>query len=518
MTLKELREKRARLLREAEALKQADGTFKDDATRTAFDVKMGEVDAVDAEIRTAEAAPSGDPVTARAEATKLERDRNTGIRTAVRAAGLGDSVADEMISAGTPLDQARAQVLEQLAEKQRQTPTNDANRGAVVTDDEAEKWNRGVEAWLYQKAGVAQIVRQAAAKGHPAFANVSLEPGEFRGLSLLDLCRMSLDRRGIKTTGMDKMAIAGRAMTLTRDSGVLGAQTTSDFTVSLETALHKTLLASFVIVPDSWRRFSRVGSVSDFRAHNRYRLGYLGRLDRVLESGEFKNKAIPDTTKESIAAVTRGNIIALSRQAIVNDDMGVFNQIAAQAGRAAALSVEMDVYDLLAENAGLGPVMGDGNTLFHASHGNIGSNSALTVAGLEADSVLLASQTDASENEFLNLMPGVLLVPIGLRGTALVLNDAAFDPDTPNKLQMPNRVRGLVQDIVGTPRLTGTRRYLFADPAIMPVIEVAFLEGQQEPFLEMKDGWRIDGVEWKVRLDYGVAAIEWRGAVTNAGA
>jgi len=35
--------------------------------------------------------------------------------------------------------------------------------------------------------------------------------------------------------------------------------------------------------------------------------------------------------------------------------------------------------------------------------------------------------------------------------------------------------------------------------------------------LEMRDGFRTDGVEWKVRLDYAVAGIDYRGAVTDAG-
>ena len=58
---------------------------------------------------------------------------------------------------------------------------------------------------------------------------------------------------------------------------------------------------------------------------------------------------------------------------------------------------------------------------------------------------------------------------------------------------------------------------LFADPNIAPVIEVVFLNGVETPYLEMKEGWRIDGTEWKVRLDSGVGAVDWRGAVTNAG-
>ena len=87
-----------------------------------------------------------------------------------------------------------------------------------------------------------------------------------------------------------------------------------------------------------------------------------------------------------------------------------------------------------------------------------------------------------------------------------------------NKLQKPNIVNGLFRDIVDTPRMTGNRRYLFADPSEAPVLEVAFLDGNQNPYLELQNGFDVDGARYKVRLDYGVAAVDYRGAVTNAGA
>jgi hypothetical protein len=111
----------------------------------------------------------------------------------------------------------------------------------------------------------------------------------------------------------------------------------------------------------------------------------------------------------------------------------------------------------------------------------------------------------------------VLLVPIGLGGTARSINQAEYDPDTANKLQKPNVVNGLYRDIVDTPRLTGTRRYSFCDATEAPVLEVAFLDGRQEPYLEVQDGFDVDGARYKVRLDYGTAAVDYRGAVTNAG-
>ncbi len=366
-----------------------------------------------------------------------------------------------------------------------------------TVEDEADKRAASVTAALLTRAGVADARTREAARA-----------SQHRGAKLLDLARASLDRAGIKHAHMDQMQIVAVAFT----------QGTVDFPILLENAMHKALQQAYATAPDTWSRFCKTGSVSDFRAHGRYRTGSLGNLDTVNELGEFQNKTIPDGEKGSITIGTRGNIINLSRQAIINDDLGAFIGLAAQLGRAGRRTIEAAVYALLAENSGLGPTMGDNKTLFHADHKNIGTGAAISVAGLDADRVLMASQSDISGNDFLDLRPAVLLVPLGLGSTAKILNEASYDPDTANKLQKPNAVAGLFNDIVDTPRLTGTRRYLFADPSDAPAIEVAFLDGNQEPYVEQQSGFTVDGTQYKVRLDFGVAAIDYRGAVTNAGA
>ncbi len=296
-------------------------------------------------------------------------------------------------------------------------------------------------------------------------------------------------------------------------------QSTSDFTVLLENVMHKVLQAAYSLAPDRWRRFCATSTVSDFRAANRYRMGSFGALDTLTENGEFKNKAISDAEKASITASTKGNIINVSRQMIVNDDMGAFTRILSMLGRAAGLSIEVDVFATLALNAGLGPTQADGQPLFHANRSNVGAGAALSAASIDADRVIMAQQKEPMGNEYIDLRPSILVVPVGLGGQAKVINASQYDPDAVvNKAQYkPNVVVGLFSDIVDTPRLTGTRRYLFADPGLAPVIEVAFLEGQPAPVLESQDAWRTDGAEMKVRFDYGVAAVDFRGAVTNAG-
>ena len=365
-----------------------------------------------------------------------------------------------------------------------------------TVEDETDKQRASITASLLVRAGVAdQATRQAArASAH-------------RGAKLLDLAKASLTRAGIKHGHMDQMQIVAAAFT----------QGTSDFPILLENAMHKALQMAYATAPDTWSRFCATGSVSDFRAHNRYRVGSLGNLDNINELGEFTNKSIPDGEKAAVQIGTKGNTINLSRQAIINDDLGAFIGLAAQLGRAGRRTIEAAVYALLAENAGMGPLMSDGKALFHVDHANIGQAGAISVTTIEDGRIKMASQTDHTGNEFLDLRPASLLCPLALGGQARVINDAQYDPDTANKMQRPNMVRGLFRDVVDTPRLTGTRHYLFADPSEAPVIEVAFLDGNQEPYVEQQAGFTVDGTRYKVRLDFGVAAIDYRGAVTHAG-
>lgn len=432
-----------------------------------------------------------------------ERQRKADIRAAfapfqdregVRAL-LDTCIDDDKIS----IDAAQAKLLAKLGEGVEPLA---GNHRIEIDQDERDVKAKAALDVLLVRAGVHRM----SGNGVKPVA-IDLNGNPFRGASLMDMARASLRAAGRNPDGMDKREVVAQAF-----------QTTSDFPVLLENAMHKVLVAAYMTAPDTWSRFCRVGAVSDFRAHNRYRVGSIGNLDSLTEHGEFKTKQIPDGEKGSITATTKGNIIAVTREAIINDDLQALTDLATMLGRAFKRTIEAAVYSLLAENSGLGPTMLDGKALFHADHNNIGSASAIAMAAIDADRVLMASQKDVGGNDYLDLRPAKLVLPIGLGGTARSINEAQYDPDTANKLQKPNVVNGLFDDIIDTARLSGTRRYLFADPNEAPVIEVAFLDGMQEPYIETRNGWSVDGAELKVRGDFGVAAIDYRGAVTNAGA
>lgn len=353
------------------------------------------------------------------------------------------------------------------------------------------------------------IMARAGVNGADGKRIIATGANPFRGYKMLDIARASLVAAGQRVDGMDQMRIVGLAFT----------QSGSDFPILLENIMHKTLQAAYAVAPDTWTRFCAQGQVSDFRAHNRYRVGSLSNLEAKTELGEFRNKTIPDGEKASITASTKGNIINISREAVINDDIGAFVGLSNALGRAAKRTVEADVYATLALNSGAGPTLSDGLALFHTTHANLlASGTVISTANVDLMRQAMGSQLDVGGNDYLDITPAIMLCPLSLGGLAREVNGAEYNDDSNKQQRKPNVVRGLYKDIVDTPRLSGTAWYNFADPNVAPVLEVAFLDGNSEPYLEMEQGFTVDGSRWKVRLDYGIAGVDYRGARKNPGA
>lgn len=446
------------------------------------------------------------------------RARHAAIRRIGRHPKLGEAWSSKLIEADATEEQAQRAALEILAGDDDASGPHDPFIRVAAGDDERDKFIRGASAWLIERTGKRKLLEQAKQKDPDLFTGLEFGGGAaFRGLSPMELARDTLERQNVKTRGMDKMRMLGMAFTYRSSS----YQTTSDFAVIMENVLHKILLGRYATQEMTWQRFCGTDDVPDFRPSNRYRTGSLPSLPTIAEHGEYKNGAIPDGAKYTISTERHGEIFSLSREAIINDDMGALANLAGEFGIAAARTIENDVYALLALNGGLGPTMSDSQPFFHANRANVGTGAAIAVTSLDADRVLMRAQKDPSGRDFLSLSPRVLVVPDALEGTARVINDAQYDPDTANKLQRPNMVRGLFSDIVGTPRLAAnsTRRYMFADPAIATAIVVAFLEGYgRGPIMESQQGWRIDGVEWRITQYAKAQVADPKAAVTNAGA
>lgn len=465
----------------------------------------------EAEIKAAADKQAAEAKTAQAAGVQIEAKRRTDISASFAAFKGRDGVEELLASCQADVncsaDQADKKLLDILGKKVE----------SVAGSSDIQMGESGRDRFIAD--AVESIMARGAARDEKGQYIRARANNPLKGAKLADLARMCLAQAGIKLETFDQMRMVGAAFN-PRASGF--SQSTSDFPVLLEAVMHKSLQAAYAVAPDTWSRFCSIGSVSDFRAHNRYRVGSIGNLDSLNENGEFKNKSIPDGEKSSITAGTKGNIINISRQIIVNDDLQALVTLTSMLGRAYKRTIEAGVYALLAENAGLGPVLdSDSKTLFHADHNNLvatGAGAAPTVTTLDAARMAMAEQTDISGNDYLDLRPAIWLGPLALGTSVRVSNSATFDPDTSNKLQKPNGVLNLFRDVIDSPRTVDSYAwYEFADPNEAPVVEVAFLDGVQEPYMELQNGFDVDGAQYKVRGDFGIAGIDYRGAQLNQG-
>lgn len=446
----------------------------------------------------------------------------TAAATAAALAALRTRNTEIQAMAGACLDNADVQAYVQrvIAEADPDVTAGDVGKEILRLQAKGRQPLNGgarVEAGVdetdkFREAGVNAILARAGFfKGDEAARARAGNP--LANATLLGLAEHCLLRAGISTRDMTRDDIGMKVLA--------AGQSTSDFPVLLENALHKVIVANYNAQPWTWDRFCKIGTLTDYRPHGRYQLSSFSDLAEVSQSGEYTNGTLGDGGKESITGKRKGRILELTPEVLANDDLGFLIDLAGMLGRAAGRTIEKDVYALLALNSNLGPTMSDGQPLFYASRAsgtNIdGTAAAPTVASLDSAASVLRTQKDFGGNDFLDLEPAIWLGPVTKAGAARAVVNSEYDPDATNKLQRFNIARNIVRDVVSSPRLSGTRWYLFADPAVAPVIEVGFLNGIREPQIRQDENFRTEGLAWRVTHKYGVNAISSIGAVTNAG-
>jgi ATP-dependent protease ClpP protease subunit/phage major head subunit gpT-like protein len=396
--------------------------------------------------------------------------------------------------AGGSIEKASTMVIDHIAAADpdggRNTPPL-----ATVTADERDRFRQGVEKALMSRVGLQ-----------------GGEVNEFSSMSLREVARMSLDKAGIKLVTGDPMTMVGAALGM-RPFMAAGQHSTSDFVEVLANVANKSMLKGYLEADETFDQWTASGTLSDFKATKRVDLNLFPALSEVPEGAEYTFGTIGDRGA-TIQLATYGKMFAITRQAIINDDLSVFSRIPSRMGRAAKRTVGNLVYAVLTANAN----MADGIPLFHADHGNLGSG-ALTTTAVDAGRAAMALQKDPDEHATggLNIRPSYLLVPVELQGKATALMAAEFDPAGTQR--NPNIVRNLAT-VISEARLStdsAAKWYLAANPASNDTIEVAYLNGVSQPTLEQRDGWSVDGVEFKVRLDAGVEALDFRGLYQSSG-
>lgn len=317
----------------------------------------------------------------------------------------------------------------------------------------------------------------------------------YSGMSLRELARASLADRGVSVAGQNAMGIVGLAFT----------HSNSDFGQILIDVAHKSLLKGWESAVEDYEKFTTRGTLTDFRATKRVGLGSFSYLPEVGEGEEYSYGKIGDEGA-NVALATYGQLFSITRQAILNDDMHLLTKIPEKMGQAARATIAKLVFALLTGNA----IAQDGKKLFDASHKNSFDNAALDVTNIDKAIQMMNGFVNA-RGEPLAIEPEFMLLPTSLYTRAKqVLGSASVEGADAN-----SGIINPIRDVV--PALKSARLQV-ADPKSWylinkEAIEVSYLDGIDTPYIEQQNGFTVDGVSTKVRIDAGVNVIDYRGIV-----
>ena len=431
---------------------------------------------------TQEAAPTSPQTETRAEA-------NAEIRSIARIAGLDQSWIDSQIDANADPDTARRAAFEALAARSAPPIRTEQVRVEMGEshDDPALRARQMGEA-LYARINPRHELSAPARR--------------YAYATPVDMARELLALRGESTLALSPASLVTRAL-----------HTTSDFPIILGDTVGRVLRDAYQTAPSGIRRLGRQTTARDFRAVNKIMLGEAPLLERLNEHGEIKAGTMAEA-REAYKVETWARKIGITRQVLVNDDLGAFADLARRMGQAAAETEARILVTLLESGTGNGPLMSDGKALFHAQHGNKAATGAvISDATLSAARLALRTQKGI-EDRTIRATPRNLLVPPALETTAEKWL-ASIAPATAADV---NPFSGSLSLVV-EPRLSSaTRWYVTADPGEIDGLEFAYLSGAEGPQVESRSGWDVDGIEIRVILDFGAGFIDHRGWYMNPGA
>ncbi|QCB42282.1 hypothetical protein E5673_08590 [Sphingomonas sp. PAMC26645] len=344
---------------------------------------------------------------------------------------------------------------------------------------------------------------------------------EFMNMSMVQIAGDLAQRRGLRdvhrmnpTDVLNAAAwnSGGGKRSFMHDSSfgrdMAGMHTTSDFPELLLGAGERFLLTVFQAAASPLKQISRQRTARDFRALTGIQLSGYGTLDETLEDGEIKYGTFKER-KETYRLKTFTKGFALSRQAIINDDLGVFSDPMIIMARAAAETEATLLADLINSN----PRLSDNLPLFSAAHGNLAAvGGKPTVATLDAGRMAMRSQKDLDGRTPIAPAPKYIVSGIDNETTIEQMMTALQTGTSADANPFAGKLTPAVD-----PRLDPRAWFLFGDPLTAPTLEYAYLNEQTGPKVEMQDGWDVLGTKFRVYMDFGAGAVDHRGAYKNPG-
>lgn len=286
------------------------------------------------------------------------------------------------------------------------------------------------------------------------------------------------------------------------------AVSSATFSDILGNAITRQMLREYNANPlyADYRDLVDIVPVRDFRTQERTRMGGYGNLPAVAEDGPYNALATPGDEKATYALTKRGGTETISLETIANDDVGLVRRIPRSLSTAAARTL----YEFVLGFLGTNPVIYDGTALFVAGHNNLGT-AALDATSFAAARLRMQKQAEADSAKRLGLILQHLYVPVDLE-------EAAFDLFVRNTNNDDSFVQSRKPKVHVVPHWADANNwYGTADKSQIPLIELGFFNGQEEPELFVQDNptqgslFSNDQIKYKIRHIYSGAVVDFRG-------
>jgi HK97 family phage prohead protease len=414
---------------------------------------------------------------------RAERARSAEITRLAHEHGIDATRAAQAIETAETVDNFRAFVLDQLAQRQR--PSSHVR----VEQDETETRRLGMQEAIIRGMGFGS-------------GEVSERARPYMDLSLVALAAERLGERRVPESFGQRQQLFERAM-----------HSTSDFPILLEGALNTSIGQRYQRLNPTYREWSVREDFNDFRPHVTVTAGDFPMLQRVGEGGEIKFGTVGEK-KESVAVAAYARGLSFSRQLLVNDRLNALGRVLADYGQTIALLEESVAYGVLGLASGDGPTLLEGNAaMFTTARTNKAATAtAINEAGVSAGRAAMRKYAGVDGTPLLGNAPAFILCSPDKETEAQKFVTSITANQTVN-VNIFSSLRVVVGNL-----LSGNGWWLFMDPSVQANFRYGLLDGFTAPRVRMDEPFGVQGMRVTVEHDFGFGGIDWRGGYRNAGA
>lgn len=398
-------------------------------------------------------------------------------------AGMEHATIVQAVNDQVGLDAFRSQAFDHLAEQSRTTRTEP---GRVTRDEQETRRDALTEAMAYRMgAPVPEAGPSEQARPFMSYRRFSSFVAE--------------------AVGHEGRVDSARSLDDLIDRA---AHTTSDFPAIYEGAINRTLEGRYALAMPTYRAIARRRDFRDFRPHTTVKLGDFPMLQKVAEDGEIKYGSFSEG-KEQVQAFAYARALAVTRQMIVNDDLGAIAEMLAAYGDTVALFEEITFY-----SQAFNGKLADGKAVFHADHLNLaGTGAAITVDSVAAGRAAMSKQKSLDGNPMLSNTPRILLCG----PDKITEAEKLVASITPATMANVNIFSGRLQPLE-TAQIAANAWHLLPDPAAGTNYRYGMLDGYDAPRVRMDEPFGRQGFAMSVEHDFGVGATDYRFGYKNPGA